>query len=311
MAKRKRQNNKDDGAYRAPSSRKGTGNVNTMLVRHTRQKTKTATCQAVFYTAELLERIFEYLSPQQIISAQRVCRQFRDIVKTSPGLQSALFLSVATDGVKEEWVVTDDDPTALWNISCRFQPSWRDPEVPGAVRYTVTTVNSMILEHACASDWGRPLHAQRVSASGGEVCRAKGCLMTALGLKMHGQNTSLDQMFLSKPPVSDVEVIFHARFRHGASVEVICGVQSPEGLTVSQFLDHILDGSSTQIIHEPSDDNKGVKRTEVNVDTFRQTALRLEKKYGGIDLEEPADFLLVGYVVPTRDEEVSVRKPQT
>ncbi|EME77441.1 uncharacterized protein MYCFIDRAFT_85123 [Pseudocercospora fijiensis CIRAD86] len=55
------------------------------------QQGKGAAAAAVFYTAELLEHILKFLSMKDLLLDQRVCKQWRDVIKQSPELQQNLF----------------------------------------------------------------------------------------------------------------------------------------------------------------------------------------------------------------------------
>ncbi|KAK3070180.1 hypothetical protein LTR53_010902 [Teratosphaeriaceae sp. CCFEE 6253] len=74
----------------------------------TRRVTRTMTIdgprQAVFQTAEMLENILLHLPARSIFGAQRVCRQFRDIVATSIQLRKRLFLTPPDVTATETWI---------------------------------------------------------------------------------------------------------------------------------------------------------------------------------------------------------------
>lgn len=59
--------------------------------------------QAVFGTNELLEQIILSLPMQKIFGIQRVCRQFRDVIATSPKIQEKMFLRLRKDVPEETW----------------------------------------------------------------------------------------------------------------------------------------------------------------------------------------------------------------
>ena len=50
--------------------------------------------QAVLNTNELLESILAFLPPKQLFANQRVCKQWRDVIASSPELQRKMFLRV-------------------------------------------------------------------------------------------------------------------------------------------------------------------------------------------------------------------------
>ncbi|KAF7189985.1 hypothetical protein HII31_08807 [Pseudocercospora fuligena] len=98
---------RDSGEYIPSRKLKGPGDVAKRSVvthRVTRRMTTDAARDAVFYTAELLEQIFENLPPRSILTAQRVCHQFCDIVAQSSDLQNKM-LGKDESAVVEEYIV--------------------------------------------------------------------------------------------------------------------------------------------------------------------------------------------------------------
>lgn len=81
--------------------------------------TTAASCRAVFSTAELLERILLHLPSSTFLLAQRICRQFRDLLTTSPQLQQHLFLRTHSD-THERWTIGRD--RSLVKHCTRLQP---------------------------------------------------------------------------------------------------------------------------------------------------------------------------------------------
>ncbi|EME42104.1 hypothetical protein DOTSEDRAFT_81093 [Dothistroma septosporum NZE10] len=50
-----------------------------------------AATQAVLNTVKLMEQVFEYLIPRQLLTTSHVCKIFNTVIKTSPSCQQALF----------------------------------------------------------------------------------------------------------------------------------------------------------------------------------------------------------------------------
>ncbi|KAK5695468.1 hypothetical protein LTR97_008976 [Elasticomyces elasticus] len=75
--------------------------------RVTRAMTTDAPRRAVFATVELLENILMHTPIKAVFTAQRVCRQFRDIVSDSLQLQQKLFLRLPTLQSTERWTVVE------------------------------------------------------------------------------------------------------------------------------------------------------------------------------------------------------------
>jgi len=66
--------------------------------------TTDASRKAVLDTNELLEQIILYLPMKNIFGIQRACRQFKDVIATSPKIQEKMFLRLRNNDVPdEEW----------------------------------------------------------------------------------------------------------------------------------------------------------------------------------------------------------------
>lgn len=79
-----------------------------------------ASRQAVLQTNELLEGILSFLPPKQLFVVQRVCKQWRDIIASSPELQKKMFLRV------------DERPRHNWGLKVDYLNS--DPSKHFQVR---------------------------------------------------------------------------------------------------------------------------------------------------------------------------------
>lgn len=66
-----------------------------------------ASRQAVLDTNELLEGILSFLPPIQLFADQRVCKRWRDVIASSPGLQKKMFLRV-DEVPRETWELMAD-----------------------------------------------------------------------------------------------------------------------------------------------------------------------------------------------------------
>lgn len=69
-----------------------------------------ASRQAVLQTNELLEGILSLLPPKQLFVDQRVCKQWRDVIASSPELQKKMFLRV------------DETPRQKWGLKVDYSP---------------------------------------------------------------------------------------------------------------------------------------------------------------------------------------------
>jgi len=65
---------------------------------------QTATFRAVLETSELLESIISYLSPKELLDAQRVSKQWKNVIVGSPSIQEKLFMR-REDRAQEIWVM--------------------------------------------------------------------------------------------------------------------------------------------------------------------------------------------------------------
>jgi hypothetical protein len=54
-------------------------------------------------TTEILENVLSFLTPFSLFSLQRVCRQWRDLIASSPSIQETMFLR-ARDRLSEVWM---------------------------------------------------------------------------------------------------------------------------------------------------------------------------------------------------------------
>jgi hypothetical protein len=83
--------------------------------RITRGMQARAPMQQVFATAELLENVLIHLPIQNILTSQRVCRQFKDVVQTSPAIRYKLFLRVDGKGA-ETWKIHGRDDDDVYSL---------------------------------------------------------------------------------------------------------------------------------------------------------------------------------------------------
>lgn len=67
--------------------------------------TTDAARKAVLHTNELLEEVILYLPMKTIFGVQRVCKQFKDVIATSPKIQTKMFLRLRNDVPDEKWAL--------------------------------------------------------------------------------------------------------------------------------------------------------------------------------------------------------------
>jgi hypothetical protein len=92
-----------------------------------------ASRQAVLNTSELLEGILAWLPPKQLFVGQRVCKQWRDAIASSPELQKKMFLRVE-EVPRQNWGLKvdyyDEGPSGFFEVR-RFDDNplswpWRE-----------------------------------------------------------------------------------------------------------------------------------------------------------------------------------------
>ncbi|EME81920.1 uncharacterized protein MYCFIDRAFT_85134 [Pseudocercospora fijiensis CIRAD86] len=178
MAKNKRRV-RDSSVLLPSHNRKPKSSVSQRI---TRRMTTDAARDAVLYTAELLQRIFEYLPPQSILTAQRVCHQFRDIVAQSSELQNKM-VGKDESAVVEQWIVQEFPGNMGEGIFFHRLNQEALPLITLATTdftYTLITPNDMIFRR-----WLPPMteaeHASAVKSNyGGDVFKLAPSLKSAL-----------------------------------------------------------------------------------------------------------------------------------
>jgi hypothetical protein len=81
-------------------------NLSATSRRTTRSMTTDAPRQAALNTTEILENILTYLPNRAVFGVQRVCRQWRNTIASSPTIQEKLFLRLR-HRTPETWMLTN------------------------------------------------------------------------------------------------------------------------------------------------------------------------------------------------------------
>lgn len=64
--------------------------------------------RAALTTTEILENVLSFLPPKNIFSVQRVCRQWKDVIDSSPAIQEKMFLRLQNKA-PETWRLTEEN----------------------------------------------------------------------------------------------------------------------------------------------------------------------------------------------------------
>ncbi|CAK3817847.1 hypothetical protein D0861_04860 [Lecanosticta acicola] len=136
MAPTKRKAGDDGTAEKKKLQRRNATNASLVPTqrRVTRQMTTDGPRQAVFATAELLENIMLHLPIRTTYTSQRVCQQFRDIVKSSVMIQQKLFIRPTLPDDKV-WELRRDRDEMIQFVSVPGDPSTlKEEELRGQFR---------------------------------------------------------------------------------------------------------------------------------------------------------------------------------
>jgi hypothetical protein len=60
---------------------------------------------------EILENVLRFLPFQNVFGVQRVCRQWKNLIASSPAIQEKMFLRLRND-TSETWMLVDSDSVA-------------------------------------------------------------------------------------------------------------------------------------------------------------------------------------------------------
>lgn len=124
--------------------------------------------KAVFATAELLENILLFTPPKTVFAAQRVCRQFRDLVKTSATIRQKLFLRLSGTSA-ESWIIrTEPSYPVTTHFIARDTKSF-DSTDHNVKPCTPARLNPLLIRSG-PRVWCSPTALRVLWGSGGESC---------------------------------------------------------------------------------------------------------------------------------------------
>ncbi|PPJ51207.1 hypothetical protein CBER1_07510 [Cercospora berteroae] len=297
MGGRKRKYQTDEGGLGyQPKNKKAqpySSQQNATSTRITRLMVTDATRQAVFHTAELLELIFTYLSPHQLLQAQSVSQQFRDIIKTSKQLQEILYLRVP-DVPPQIWV------TRMIGPHHRFQlRELHTTGQPSILPLTVVEPNKTLVKEAHNHKHHED-HAGCILRRGGERVNFRTYLLDSLNQYLHGEPQSWENMHICSSKATFVEVAFKIVIPGKVGFCSDVEVDDVSGLTLGKILQKAIKGRRfddrtdyrrVTDLTKPETRDKKLGRESVE-----QAVRRLENKYGrkAVFLEVPK-LLLHGW----------------
>ena len=196
--------------------------------------------KAVFDTAELLENVMLYVPPKNVFGAQRMCRQFRDIVATSVKLRQKLFLR-STGQEEESWslqVPLEAGYLFLPTIRAA-KPYWSTSRDTGAQdprseskRVTPTQLN--LLRSLNHRSWGAT-SSSRAAAFPFETANLPFKIIQYTKASWRGT-------FLTDPPCREatISLFWKAKAKPPIEGRVIRTVASDVGVTLGQLVDAAL-----------------------------------------------------------------------
>lgn len=303
MGSRKRRCQTDEGnlGYQPKNkkARPDTSQQHATSTRITRLMVTDAARQAVFNTAELLELIFTYLSPSQVLQAQSVSQQFRDIVKTSKQLQEILYMR-SPDVPPQIWV------TRMIGPYHRFQLPELHVGQPSTLPLTVVELNKTLVKEA-HNHKHHEYHAGCVLGRGGERVNVRTYLLDSLNQYLQGEPQSWENMHICSPKATIVEVAFKIAIPGKVQISSDVEVEDDSRLTFGKILQKAIKGRAFDDrtdYRRITDITRPEKRdTKLGRESVEQAVRRLEKKYGrqAVFIEVPK-LLLRSMVVPSEEQ---------
>ncbi|PIA97227.1 hypothetical protein CB0940_05962 [Cercospora beticola] len=195
------------GDWQHPATEKQTTtSAHSMITRGT---TKLMTTNALLNTGELLERIISHLPPESLVTLRRVNKTWNHIILTLPVTRRALFLEA--EPLSHEFWVYDRSSRVLQpyepSMLDVYGTAWRDRQS----YCRPTSLNPLLFMRDKDPKTGEekiaPLHERaKICESLRFVGRPN--LNMPLGSSLH------HDMFLTQPPVSTVEFVFHYQDRN-------------------------------------------------------------------------------------------------
>lgn len=263
-------------------------------MRHTQGMTIDAARKAVLATSELLEAILLNLPSTAVFASQRVCRLFRETVKTSKMIKQKLFLE--TFAVELSWAlqVESGQVNGYWNevASVKFvratepgadaklvMPARLNPllDVDSLYDRNVQYTAHNLWVRQSTEVWWRPRKAPYLA-----------------------RPASYHQTYLTNPPCKSASIRFSwmLKTKPAARGHVYKEVHDPNGLTLGSLLDAVLDteggfgyAQARKWIYE-------------DARSLRDVLVQLEQDFGGrttID-KTTISITLKGVALPTEEE---------
>lgn len=254
--------------------------------RVTRRMATDAAIRAVFDTAELLEQIMLQLPPATILTSQRVCHQFQDIVTTSSSIQKVLFFRTSSD--YERWPVVRPSGAAYLLED-------------GSDRADFVTVSARCNDFFRL--FQRPLdHRMRNGTLFKPLEKMHDAVIQSL--RDSTKVLSCAKMSFTDTPSFSATVCFDWSVGVAAAGTVMTDISIPTGITVRDVIEAIREhrsGEGAQHVYESGRDGRW-ERVKLPCDSLMQAIEHMELKHGQSAKLQFNLVRLRDVVLPTQEE---------
>ena len=158
--------------------------------------------ERILRTTELLEQVLMHLPPIDLLRIQNLCYTTRDLVKTSPMLQTKLYLRAANFKNSERYVIDAESKTMLGGAYAQ-----RHMANAMALRLTVKTVEPIAINPLIVREIPGNPNTLRKLLDGGFGSAFFAIVPNKLNAKL--EHASCLDMFLTQPPVTSLLYQMH------------------------------------------------------------------------------------------------------
>lgn len=249
-----------------------------------------ASRQAVLQTNELLEGILSFLPPKQLFVDQRACKQWRNVVASSPELQKKMFLRVA-EVPRQRWGLKVDDFTE--DLNARFEVQRFDN---GELSWPWRQVTPVYLSPHLNTNGGGD------EGSLGTVDGECVAFQVPCGHPL-GRRSSLLDTFFSNPPCLDFTIYLDFTFEppipgYGQLYAEPVKFKTGKPLKFGEALDKAMAIRTDAKLHKDGRD-KSVKTKQFGNSTLIEVIDKLQRQYRCTAiLCESSMFYLENVVIP-------------
>jgi hypothetical protein len=161
----------------------------------------------IILTTELLERVLLQLPQIDLLHSQRVCRPMRNLVKTSPAIETKLCLRAAKHGKTGSWII-DSESNALL-VGTHAQDYIANAVTAGV---NIKTIQPVIINPLIILKMeDNPSTLRYLPEGSGSGCFA--VVPNKYIAKL--ENSSCLNMYLTQPPVTAVQLNVYGRIYYG------------------------------------------------------------------------------------------------